>query len=135
VKPSDLFIWRLHSNSSGLYCSDPLTMKLVTRAVCGSRVVHWQPKINVSEGHVYTDCAHHLSVQYQTPLPPPSKPATLFSTVTLYRYVSVPGTLLGFLEISVASVRGEFYYYQLCCMHASHVSDLKTTIVKVRAHL
>ena len=68
-------------------------------------------EINVSEGHVHTtQTAPTISVQYQTPLLSPLKTRYIVLYGHPHRYVSVPGTLQGFLEIGVASMGGEFYY-------------------------
>jgi len=79
-------------------------------------------EINVSEGHVHTtQTAPTISLQYQTPLLSPLKTRYIVLYGHPHRYVSLPGTLQGFLEIGVASMGENFTTttQQLCRMHAS----------------
>jgi type IV secretory pathway TrbD component len=78
-----------------------------------------------------------ISLQYQTPLLSPLETRYIVLHGHPHRYVSVPGTLQGFLEIGVRQWGGGILLLLLhnSCAVCTHPSDLKTSRVKVRAHL
>jgi hypothetical protein len=63
-----------------------------------------------------------ISLQYQAPLLSPLKTRYIVLYGHPHRYVSVPGTLQGFLEIGVASMGGEFYYYYTTAVLYARIS-------------